>query len=103
MYCLVYCSHITITANNTVRSKFDPTISFIDPHITVVFPFPVTIPEEEVARHIEHVLHHWTPFDTNSQSVVERMVASLVFSLIMTLTTLLLSTLPTPPGVLSKC
>ena len=60
MYCLVYYPHITLTAINAVRSKFDPTISFIDPHITVVFPFPETIPEQEVARHIESVLHHWT-------------------------------------------
>jgi 2'-5' RNA ligase len=63
MYCLVYYPHINITAINTVRSKFDPTISLIDPHITVVFPFAETTPEEEVARHIESVLHHWTPFE----------------------------------------
>jgi len=25
-----------------------------------VFPFPETIPEQKVARHIESVLHHWT-------------------------------------------
>jgi len=26
---------------------------------------PETIPEEEVARHIENVMHRWTPFEVH--------------------------------------
>ncbi len=46
-----------------IRSEYDPTASFIEPHITVLFPTPGRVEERALIRHLEKVLSSFQPFE----------------------------------------
>ena len=49
-------------AVGAIREKYDPTSGFIEPHVTVLFPVPASVGEEELIGHVENVLSGWRPF-----------------------------------------
>ena len=48
---------------DAIRRKHDPTVGFISPHITVLFPVPASIGEPRLISHIQNVLNDWSPFE----------------------------------------
>lgn len=46
-----------------IRRNHDPTVGFVKPHITIVFPVPDIVGESRLASHIESVLNDWSPFE----------------------------------------
>lgn len=65
-YCLSFypqLSKVLADAINTIRSRYDPTAPFYDPHITVVFPTHDRIGLQPLTSHIHDVLSRWRPFE----------------------------------------
>lgn len=63
---MVYCIVIypTLKDNSKIqllRKKYDPTFQLIQPHITLVFPFPET-ELEKIKKHINKILKNFKPF-----------------------------------------
>ena len=46
-----------------IRREHDPTFDFAKPHITVLFPVPDSIGEQQLISHIQNVLSDWSPFE----------------------------------------
>ena len=58
-YCLSTYPHMSNTlsqAINAIRSKYDPTAPFYEPHIAVVFPTHERVGLEPLVQHIQRVL-----------------------------------------------
>lgn len=65
-YCLSFypqLSTILAAAINAIRSRYDPTAPFYDPHITVVFPTRDRVGIQPLTSHIHDVLSKWKPFE----------------------------------------
>ena len=65
-YALVLYPHLDkalAEAIEEIRRRHDPTVDFVKPHITVVFPMPDQVGESRLISHIESVLNNWSPFD----------------------------------------
>jgi 2'-5' RNA ligase len=50
-------------AIGAIRRAYDPTVRFVKPHITVLFPVPEIVGEGRLVSHIGNVLSDWSPFD----------------------------------------
>ena len=50
-------------AINAIRSKYDPTSPFYEPHITVIFPTHERIGRQNLIDHIQDILDKWKPFE----------------------------------------
>ncbi|MFY9571150.1 MAG: 2'-5' RNA ligase family protein [Blastocatellia bacterium] len=61
-YALVHYPEIDTTHIDRLRRKYDPQFDLIAPHITIVFPQPESIGEQNLTAHIETVLVHWVRF-----------------------------------------
>jgi 2'-5' RNA ligase len=61
-YALVHYPQIDTKQINKFRQKYDPHVSFIEPHITFVFLVPESIGEAPLTNHIDVVLSKWQPF-----------------------------------------
>ena len=46
-----------------IRREYDPTLGFVKPHITVIFPVPDSVGESRLISHIATVLRDWRPFE----------------------------------------
>jgi 2'-5' RNA ligase len=66
-YGLVHYLSIDTEHIDRFRSKHDPHVDLIEPHITVVFPVPGFIGKERIVRHIQSVLRGWKSFPIHLQ------------------------------------
>jgi 2'-5' RNA ligase len=48
---------------DAIRRQYDPTAGFTKPHITVLFPVPASVGEEQLISHIKNVLSDWNSFE----------------------------------------
>ena len=62
IYALVHYPDVDARGIDQLREKYDPQAGLIAPHITLMFPVPESIGEENLVNHLEHVLSHWQPF-----------------------------------------
>jgi 2'-5' RNA ligase len=46
-----------------IRRRHDPTVDLIEPHVTVLFPVPGRVGEENLVAHIDSALRGHTPFE----------------------------------------
>ncbi len=53
----------------TFRRKYDPQADLIAPHITLMFPVPVSIGEDILIHHIKSVLIRWKPFPIHLEGI----------------------------------
>ena len=62
IYALIHYPAVDTEQIDQLRRKYDPQFDLIAPHITIVFPLPQSIGEQNLIPHIEAVLHDWKPF-----------------------------------------
>jgi len=62
-YALVFYPRVDRALIDEIRRKYDPTIDVIGPHVTVLFPVPERVGEEELVAHIQSVLRDCRPFE----------------------------------------
>jgi len=55
-YVLVHFPQIDYTKINQIRRQYDPTFRIIDPHITLMFPVPDNLGEENLIQHLTPIL-----------------------------------------------
>lgn len=61
-YALIHLLDFDTTPIDRLRQKYDPTVSLIKPHITVLFPVPAETGESRIQTHIIKVLASRTAF-----------------------------------------
>jgi len=61
-YALVCYSEIEFQHINIIRKKYDPTFNIVDPHITILFPVPETVGQENLINHITTIVKNQRPF-----------------------------------------
>jgi 2'-5' RNA ligase len=71
IYSLVHYPNVDTTRINQLRKKYDPQVSLIEPHITIVFPVPESAGEQPLVSHIEGVLHGWKPFSIRLKGLLQ--------------------------------
>ena len=69
IYALLYYPNIESPHINQFRKKYDPLVDLIAPHITLMFPVPESIGEDNLVHHLEKVLCNWQPFQIRLQGV----------------------------------
>lgn len=52
-----------------IREKYDPTVKFVKPHITLVFPFESDILSEDIKEHTEKSIRGIKPFEVVLQGI----------------------------------
>jgi 2'-5' RNA ligase len=52
-----------VQAIQRIRRKYDPTVTVVDPHITVLFPVPETVGEAELLSHLGEVCARRSSFE----------------------------------------
>ncbi len=62
-YVLVFYPTVDRRAIDDIRRKYDPTVDLIAPHVTVLFPVPLRVGEDQLVAHIEAVLKGCAPFE----------------------------------------
>jgi 2'-5' RNA ligase len=67
IYALVHYPNIDTRRINRFRTKFDPQIDLIAPHITLMFPIPESIRGDVLVCHLENVLSSWQSFPIHLQ------------------------------------
>src|SRR5215212_5363262 len=67
IYALVHYPNVDTTEIDQLRVKYDPQVELIEPHITVMFPVPVSKGEENLVHHLESVLRGWQSFPIHLQ------------------------------------
>ncbi|MGL4450067.1 MAG: 2'-5' RNA ligase family protein [Sarcina sp.] len=55
-----------------IRKKYDPTFNFVEPHITLVFPFESDLTKKEIEEHMNNVLKGTKKFKVELQDVVSK-------------------------------
>jgi 2'-5' RNA ligase len=61
-YALVHYPNINIEYINQLRWKYDPQVDLIKPHITLIFPLPESLNEDNLILHIYSILSESKPF-----------------------------------------
>ena len=69
IYSLVHYPNIDIRRINQFRKKYDPLFSMIALHVTIMFPVPESVGEDNLIRHLENVLYSWQAFSIHLQEV----------------------------------
>ena len=69
IYALVHYPNIDNRQINRFRKKYDPQFNMIAPHVTIMFPVPESVGEDNLVYHIENVLCNWQPFSIHLQDV----------------------------------
>lgn len=54
---------------NKIREKYDPLFGFIDPHVTLVFPFQSELSTEELRTHLTNQLDGVKPFQLIARGI----------------------------------
>ena len=62
-YALVFYPTVDRVLIDDIRRRHDPTVDVIEPHVTVLFPVPDRIGEEDLVAHIDGALRGHTPFE----------------------------------------
>lgn len=70
-YVLVHFPDIDYSKINQLRRKHDPTYGVIDPHITLMFPVPASVGEENLTQHLTTVLKSVQPFSIHMSGFVK--------------------------------
>jgi len=70
-YVLVHFPDIDFSKINYLRKKYDPTYRIIDPHITLMFPVPDYVGEENLWHHLERILNNVNPFTIHLKGFVK--------------------------------
>jgi 2'-5' RNA ligase len=61
-YALVYYPELKSEFIKQLRHQYDPYKDLIQEHITLVYPVPESIGEENIIKHINQVIKEWEPF-----------------------------------------
>ena len=64
-YALVLYPRVDKTLIDEIRRKYDPPVDVIGPHVTVLFPVPERVGEEQLVAHIQHVLRDYARFEVS--------------------------------------
>ena len=62
IYALIYYPEVDTLGINQLREKYDPQAGWIGPHVTLMFPVPESVGEDNLVNHLENVLSRWRPF-----------------------------------------
>ena len=57
IFAVVHYPNLDTQRINQFRKKYDPQADLIEPHITLMFPVPESIGENNLVNHLERVLH----------------------------------------------
>ncbi|MGL4992317.1 MAG: 2'-5' RNA ligase family protein [Sarcina sp.] len=52
-----------------IREKYDPTVKFVEPHVTLVFPFESDISSEDIKEHTINAIKNAKPFELTLQGI----------------------------------
>lgn len=69
IYALVHYPNINTRRINQFRRKYDPQAGLIEPHVTLMFPVPESIGEDNLVRHLENILGSWQSFPIHLQGL----------------------------------
>ena len=61
-YALVHYPSIDVRRIQLLRKKYDPQAELIGPHLTLMFPVPEAVGEDNLVRHLHGVLCSFRPF-----------------------------------------
>lgn len=62
IYALVRYPNVDTRRINLFRKKYDPQVDLIEPHLTLMFPVPESIGENNLVHHLQSVLSGRQPF-----------------------------------------
>jgi len=68
-YALVHFPEIDTERINLLRKRYDPQVNLIEPHITLMFPIPEVIGENNLVKHVMSVLGNRKPFQVHLQGL----------------------------------
>ncbi len=68
-YALVHYPNVDTQPINLLRKRYDPQVDLIEPHITLMFPVPESIGENNLVSHLHSVLDGWQPFPIHLQGL----------------------------------
>lgn len=54
---------------NGIREKYDPLYSYIDPHVTLIFPFQSELSTDELREHVENKLDKLDSFELIAKGI----------------------------------
>jgi 2'-5' RNA ligase len=69
LYALVNYPNLDNRRVDQFRKRHDPQVDLIEPHITLMFPVPESIGEDNLVNHIERVLRDRQPFPIHLQGL----------------------------------
>jgi 2'-5' RNA ligase len=69
IYALVHYPNVDAQQINQFRKKYDPQVDLIEPHLTLMFPVPESIGENNLVYHLESVLSGRKPFPFHLQGL----------------------------------
>ena len=70
-YALVHYLDIDTSRINRLRKRYDPQVTLIEPHITIVFPVPESVGEEQLVSHVDRVLRGWRSFPIRLKGLLQ--------------------------------
>jgi 2'-5' RNA ligase len=70
IFALVHYPVLNNTQIEAFRRKYDPRVGLIAPHLTLMFPLPVSVGEDILIHHIKSVLTRWKPFPIHLEGVL---------------------------------
>lgn len=62
IYALVYYPEVDTRGIDQLREKYDPQAAWIGPHVTLMFPVPESVGEDNLVNHLEEALGRQRPF-----------------------------------------
>lgn len=62
IYALIYYPEVDTRGIDQLREKYDPQAVWIGPHITLMFPVPESVGEDNLVNHLKEALSRWRPF-----------------------------------------
>jgi len=69
IYALVNYPNLDARRVNKFRKRYDPQVDLIEPHITLMFPVPESIGENNLINHLKSVLRGRQPFPIHLQGL----------------------------------
>jgi 2'-5' RNA ligase len=69
IYALVHYPDVDARGINQLRERYDPQAGWIAPHITLMFPVPDSVDEDNLVNHLENVLSGRRPFPIHLQGL----------------------------------
>jgi len=69
LYAVVHYPNTDTREINQLRKKYDPQFHLIEPHLTLVFPFPAFLSDTTLIDHVESVIKDLRPFPIHLQGL----------------------------------